>query len=123
MYGLGILGDKVSAYTKRVVKGHKYLQGKVDSSILNQFLRSGTSIGANCAEAVGAQSKADFVNKLHIALKEAHENLHWLEVFLDGNYLEDTVYESMKDDCTEICKLLTTIIVNTKENIAKSKGK
>jgi len=123
MYGLGILGEKVSAYTTRVVKGHKYLQGRTEPSVLNQFLRSGTSIGANCAEAVGAQSKADFVNKLHIALKEAHETLHWLEVFYDGDYLDEKIYVSMKEDCEEICKLLTTIIVHTKENIENSKKK
>ena len=121
MYGLGVLGEKVSAYTKRVMKANTYLHGKVETSILNQFLRSGTSIGANCSEAVGAQSKADFVSKLHISLKEANENAHWIDVLKDGNYINETTWISMKTDCSEICKLLTTIIKNTKANINDKK--
>ncbi len=72
MYGLGILGEKVDAFVIRVIKANVYLKGKVESSTLNQFYRSGTSIGANCSEAPGSQSRADFVTKLHIALKEAN---------------------------------------------------
>ena len=120
MYGLGILGEKVTKYTERVVNAHKYLQGKVSYSTLDQFLRSGTSIGANCSEAVFAISKADYVNKLHIALKESNENRYWLEVLHNGLYINTKTYKSMDNDCIEIQKLLTTIIKNTKENMNKT---
>ena len=72
MYGLGILGNKVEAFTKRVVKATKYIKAQKEYSLADQFFRSGTSIGANCSEAVSAVSKADFANKLSIALKEAN---------------------------------------------------
>ena len=63
MYGLGILGDKIGLFTKRVVKATAYLKTQKQSSLADQFFRSGTSIGANCSEAVCAVSKADFINK------------------------------------------------------------
>ena len=118
MYGLGVLGTKIEAYTRRVMGANNFLKGNVEYAILNQFLRSGTSIGANCSEAVTAQSKADFVSKLHIALKEANENLHWLNVLKQGGYITIRMYESMTNDCTEICKLLATIILHTKQNMS-----
>ncbi|MBR1808696.1 MAG: four helix bundle protein [Paludibacteraceae bacterium] len=120
MYGLGILGEKVSKYTDRVVNAGKYLQGKVEYSTLDQFLRSGTSIGANCSEAVFAQSKADFISKLHIALKESNENRHWLKVLHTGLHINTKTYESMESDCIEIQKLLSTIIKHTKDNMNKT---
>jgi four helix bundle protein len=121
MYGLGILGEKVEAFTKRVVKATKYIKEHKEYSLADQFFRSGTSIGANCSEAVSAVSKADFANKLSIALKEANETCHWIEVVYAAELIDQKAYESVKNDAVEICKLLTTIIKNTRTNIENEK--
>lgn len=122
MYGLGILGDKVEAFTKRIVKATKYIKDQKEYSLADQFFRSGTSIGANCSEAVSAVSKADFANKLSIALKEANETCHWIEVIYTSELINKETYESIKGDSVEICKLLTTIIKNTRLNIESTKN-
>ena len=121
MYGLGILGNKVEAFTKRVVKATKYIKAQKEYSLADQFFRSGTSIGANCSEAVSAVSKADFANKLSIALKEANETCHWIEVIYIAELINEETYKSIKNDAVEICKILTTIIKNTRTNIESEK--
>ena len=121
MYGLGILGNKVEAFTKRVVKATKYIKAQKEYSLADQFFRSGTSIGANCSEAVSAVSKADFANKLSIALKEANETWHWIEVIYTAELINEETYKSIKNDAVEICKILTTIIKNTRTNIENEK--
>ena len=120
MYGLGILGEKVESFTKRVVKANKYIKEQKEYRLADQFFRSGTSIGANCSEAVSAVSKADFANKLSIALKEANETCHWIEVIYTAELINEETYNSIKTDAVEICKLLTTIIKNTRINKEKS---
>ena len=122
MYGLGILGEKVSAYSTRIINAQRHLKGKATNTTLSQFYRSGTSIGANCSEAVFAQSKADFITKLHIALKESNENRYWLEVILQEGVIDKEIYDSMTQDCIEIQKLLSTIIMNVKANINNDKN-
>ncbi|MCQ2327979.1 MAG: four helix bundle protein [Paludibacteraceae bacterium] len=78
-----------------------------------QVLRSGTSIGANIREARRAQSTADFIAKLYIALKEADETAYWIELLYSTNYISEQMYKSILDDCEELLKLLTTIIKTT----------
>lgn len=114
MYGLGTVGEKVTAFTQRVVKAYAYFQKQGENIASKQLYRSGTSIGANCSEATFAQSRADFISKLHIALKEANETAHWIDVLHSGGYMNEATYTSFKDDCVEICKLLSTIIINAK---------
>lgn len=121
MYGLGILGDKVGSFTKRVVGLTKRIKEQKEYSLADQFFRSGTSIGANCSEATCAVSKADFANKLSIALKEANENCHWIDVLYMSELIDGETYQSIKADAVEICKLLTTIIKNVRLNIENSK--
>ena len=77
------------------------------ATLANQLLRSGTSIGANNAEAISAISKADFKSKSYIALKEARESLYWLELLHRNNYLDDKQYQSIYTDCEELVKVLT----------------
>lgn len=77
------------------------------AALCNQLLRSGTSIGANNAEACNAISKADFKSKSYIALKEARESLYWIELLHRNNYIDDKQYESIYADCEELVKLLT----------------
>ena len=76
------------------------------ATLANQLLRSGTSIGANNAEACNAISKQDFRSKSYIALKEARESLYWLELLHRNNYLTDVQYQSLFTDCEELVKIL-----------------
>lgn len=98
--------------TYKIVKGKRvydkpipvYLQSV--SALCNQLLRSGTSIGANNAEACNAVSRQDFRSKSYIALKEARESLYWIELLHRNNYLTDVQYNSLYADCEELVKLL-----------------
>ena len=81
-----------------------------------QLFRCGTSIGANTRESKNAQSRMDFLNKLNIALKEADETEYWLDLLHETNYLDDSAYDSLNNDCAEILKMLTTIIKKLKED-------
>ncbi|MFC4508798.1 four helix bundle protein [Flavobacterium buctense] len=79
-----------------------------------QLLRSGTSIGANIREAEHAQSKADFINKLSISLKEANETEYWIDLLFETNYLTKIEFENIKPKIIELLKLLTSIINTSK---------
>jgi four helix bundle protein len=113
-HNIGLLGEKSYAFAVRTIKAYKFLLEQKVYIISKQFLRAGTAIGANCREAIYAQSKADFVNKLSIALKEASETAYWLELLHDTGYINDTSFNSIYADCTEIIKLMTSIILTTK---------
>jgi len=76
------------------------------AALANQLLRSGTSIGANNAEACNAISKADFKSKSYIALKEARESLYWIELLKRNNYIDERQYQSIYADCEELVKIL-----------------
>ena len=84
--------------------------------MLNQVFRSGTAIGALVSEAAYAQSSADFVNKLSIALKECNETLYWLNLLLDTEYISKEQYDSINSDCQELLALLIASIKTTKQN-------
>ena len=84
--------------------------------LLNQLLRSGTSIGANIHEANYAASKADFINKLQIALKECYETDYWLGLFKDANMITISEYDTLFSGCSKIRKLLTASITTAKNN-------
>lgn len=87
--------------------------------LLNQLLRSGTSIGANIHEANYASSKADFINKFQIALKECYETDYWLGLFKDTNMISASEYDILYAQCSKIRKLLIASITTAK---AKQKG-
>ena len=94
---------------------YQYLQEHKHEYVLSkQLLRSGTSIGANVHESIEAQSRADFLSKLSIALKEARETEYWLELLKDTDYLTVGQYQSINTDNTELIKLLTAIVKSTK---------
>jgi len=76
------------------------------AALANQLLRSGTSIGANNAEACNAVSKQDFRSKSYIALKEARESLYWIELLKRNNYIDERQYQSIYADCEELVKIL-----------------
>ena len=109
---------KSGLYSDRIVKMYQYLTSHRHENILSkQILRSGTSIGANVAESFNAQSDADFVNKMNIALKEADESLYWLKKPRAGNFITEKEFASMETDNTEIIKLLTSIVKTKKKNM------
>ena len=93
---------------------------KKATAIVNQLLRSGTSIGANIHEANYASSKADFINKFQIALKECYETDYWLEIFHDSVIISDDEYTNMITKCSKIRRLLIASITTAKKNSADS---
>lgn len=114
-----IIQDKTSAYAIRIIRLYQYLTNvKHEQTISRQILRSGTSIGANTAESRNAQSRADFVNKLNIALKEADETAFWLKTLYGGNYITERQLQSMLADNTEIIRILVKIIKTSKKRMS-----
>jgi four helix bundle protein len=110
-----VLKDKSYAFSIRAINLYKYLTKRKGEYILSkQVLRSGTSIGANVAEADQAQSRADFISKLSIALKEAVETEYWLNLLHDSAYISEDGADSILLDCRELIKLLTAIIKTSK---------
>ena len=107
--------DKSKAFALRIIKVcNEVKREKKESVLTNQLVRSGTSIGANIREAFYAHSKADFVAKLQIALKECSESEYWLELLIESGYYDDM---TMLDQCIEINKLLISSINTSKRNL------
>ncbi|MBE6981510.1 MAG: four helix bundle protein [Ruminococcaceae bacterium] len=105
-----IISIKSFSFALRIVNLHKYLSvNKREYHMSKQILRSGTSIGANVAESQKAQSTADFVAKLKIALKEANETDYWLRLLHRSGYLNKREFSSLNNDLTELLKILTAI--------------
>lgn len=94
-------------------------ENRKSNILLNQILRSGTSIGANIHEANYAASKADFINKLQIALKECYETDYWLGLFNDTDIITDKEYKDMYAKCSKIRKILVASITTAKDNLNK----
>lgn len=116
MKDYNVILDKTFNFAIRIVRLYTYLKDEKKEFVLSkQVLRSGTSIGANIREAVKAQSKADFLSKLYIAYKEAGETEYWIDLLSATGFLSEREFSSMKDDCIEIIKILTTIIKSLKE--------
>ena len=112
-----VIIDKSFDFSVRIVKLQKYLcKEKQESVMSKQLLRSGTSIGANVTEADQAQSKADFISKMGIANKEAHETRYWLKLLYQTNYLNEEEYTSIINDCQELIRILQAIIKSAKNN-------
>ncbi len=111
-----VINTKSYAFALEVIKVYKYLiNEKKEFELSKQLLRSGTSIGANINEAVSGQSKRDFVHKLSIALKEARETLYWLKLLTDSGYIELKDFGTLSGSCGEIIRILSSIILTTKE--------
>ena len=113
---------KSFSFSVRVVKLARHLQDNRKEFILTkQLIRSGTSIGANVVEAQQAQSRADFISKLNIALKEAVETNYWIRLLKETEYLSNQEFDSIISDCRELEKLLTAIIKSTRNSQPKSR--
>ena len=113
-----VIAEKSMLFAVRVVRLYQHLTDvKHEFVMAKQVLRSGTSIGANVREAASAQSKADFVSKCSIALKECDETGYWLELLQRTNYISSSQYDSLEADRREIFALLTAIIKTAKESL------
>ena len=109
-----ILLDKSKALALDVIKlCNEVKTNKKESILTNQLVRSGTSVGANIREAFYAHGKADFIARLHIALKECAESEYWLELLLEGGYTENKI---VLDQCIEVKKILIASINTAKYN-------
>ncbi len=115
-----LIEERTFAFALRIVKAYKYLRNNHNEYVLSkQLLRSGTSIGAMMREAKFAQSRADFVNKASIALKEANETLYWIEFLHESNYFDDQSFNSIHDEANQITAILVSIVKSTKQNTEK----
>lgn len=110
-----IIVSRSKKFAVRIVKLYQYLCIEKNEYVLSkQILRSGTSIGANVHEAIRGSSKADFANKMNIALKEASETEYWLDLLHETCYIDDVQFKSINLDCLELNKILTSIVKSSK---------
>lgn len=112
-----VVRDKSYAFAVRIVRLYQHLSVTRKECVLSkQVLRCGTSIGANVEEAIGGQSRADFVAKMSIAYKEARETCYWLRLLKDTDYLTQAEFDSIHADAEELCRLIASIQKSTKTN-------
>jgi len=112
-----IIKNKSFAFAVRVVNFYKVLTSDPKEFVMSkQFLRSGTSVGANVREAINGQSRADFIHKLAIAQKECDESIYWLELLKETKYISETEFISMNNDASELLKIIRSIIMTSKSN-------
>ncbi len=111
---------KSYSFALRIIKAYKFLSSEQKEFVLSkQLLRSGTAVGALIREAEHAESKADFIHKMSIALKEANETEYWLMLLHDTDFFNDKSFESIVSECQELIKMLICIIKSSKENNKK----
>lgn len=110
-----IILTKSYQFAVRIIKTYQLLlNNHKDYTLTRQLLKSGTSIGANIEEAIGGQSKADFIAKISIAYKESRETIYWMRLLSDTTYLEEKFAYSLLDDTKEIQRILSTILISSK---------
>ena len=111
-------------FALRIVNMYQYLKEQKKETVMSkQVLRSGTSIGANIYESEQAQSKADFLSKLYIALKEANETKYWLELLHECKSLDDNKYNQLLLRCKELIRILTSIIKHKEQKKNNTQNK
>ncbi len=120
MSNKSILKEKSYSFAIRIIKLYKYLKSEKNETILSkQIVRSGTSIGANIEEAIGAQSKNDFMAKISIAYKESRETEYWLRLLKDSEFLEQKDFNSIHSDCIELIRMLSSTKIKCKSEICR----
>jgi len=112
-----IVRDKSFDFALKIIDVSKDLNGRNEYVMSRQILRAGTAIGALIREGEYAQSKADFINKMSIALKEANEACYWLELLSEPGYIDKKLFDQLSADAIELLKLLTSIINKAKKGI------
>ena len=115
--GKNVLKSKSYTFALRIVKLYRYLCSHEEYVLSKQVLRSGTAVGALVSEAEFGQSKADFISKLSIGLKEANETLYWLCLLRDSEYIDEKMFESIKPDNEELIRLLVSSIKTAKKSL------
>lgn len=113
--------EKSYAFAVRIVRLYQHLSSEKKEYVLSrQVLRSGTSIGANVEEAIGGQSRPDFISKMSIAYKEARETSYWLRLLKDTDYLSVAQFESIHADAEELCRIIGSILKTSKSQKPES---
>ena len=116
-----VLSTRSFAFALRAVKLYQFMLEEHREFVLSkQFLRAGTSIGANIQESVHAQSKTDFIHKLSIAQKEANETNYWLRLLSGSGYVEERLANSFITDCEELQRMLAASIKTSKANLRRT---
>ena len=117
---MNAIAEKSYAFSIRIIGMYKFLSEiKREFVMSKQLLRSGTAIGALIKEAQHAQSKADFLNKMNIALKEASETEYWLMLLRDTDYINEQEFTSINKKCDELLRLLVSIVKSTKISLKR----
>lgn len=112
-----ILIQSTLKFSAKIIKLQQYLiKEKKESIISKQIIRSATSIGANINEANYGSSKADFIAKMHIALKECAETEYWIRLLKESEYITDAMFDLLINDCLEIKKMLVSTLNTAKRN-------
>lgn len=112
-----IVKNKSLDFALRIIKLYKILVDEKREFVMSkQLLRSGTAVGALIREAEHAESKADFIHKMAISLKEANETEYWIELLFQSEYLDENSYKSIQSESKELLKLLISIVKSSKEN-------
>lgn len=105
-----IIRDKSYKFSLKIIEVYQNLtKDKKEFILSKQLIRSGTSIGANVEESIGAQSKNDFISKMSIAYKEARETLYWLQLLTDAGFLNKQQSDTLIYDCEELLKIISAI--------------
>lgn len=112
-----VVEAKSYQFALQIVNAYIFLSKKKQEYVLSkQLLRSGTAIGALVSESQFAQSKADFIHKLHIALKEANETRYWIRLLYDSNYITPKMYNSISPEIEELICIIASIVKTSKQN-------
>ncbi len=118
-----VVYDKSKVFALRIVKLYKHLNSQYNETVISkQLLCCGTGIGANITEAEYSISKKEFVMKMYIAFKECGEKIYWLDLLFDSQYITEKQYQSIKSDCEELMRLLSSITKTTRERLNKTKN-
>ena len=113
-----ILRDKSKAFAKEIVLLCRQLrENRIESVLLNQLLKSGTSVGANIHEAQYAQGTRDFISKFEIALKECNESEYWLELLYETDSISENEFKKFQGACIELRRMLVATVTTTKSRI------
>ena len=111
-----ILRDKSKVFAKEIVFLCRRLRdSRVEGVLINQLLKSGTSVGANVHEAQYAQGTKDFISKFEIALKECNESEYWLELLFDVNSISKNDFDKYQKDCIELRRMLVSTVTTLKK--------
>lgn len=112
-----VLREKSFDFAVRIINLYKYLKEIHKEYVISrQLLRAGTAIGALLQEAEFAESKGDFIHKLHVGLKEANESLYWLKLLYKTNFIDKKMFDSMHEDISELLKMLVASLKTSKKS-------